>query len=681
MPEDRYKYFRIEARELVEGLVKGVLELETTSGTDAVVARLLRLAHTLKGAARIVKLASVAQHAHQIEEILEPFRAVKTLVARDRINALLAELDAISSALKRIELVDAPVGANPPAQEQAFETVRVGITEIDAILEGVAEASAHVHALRANGDRLERSRQLIELLLDQLGPRQVARGVSTAALARSYPLLEELKDSLSGVGRDTSARLEQIDAELTQMREAAGKLRLHPVSSLFGALERAARDAAQSLDKSVSFKASGGEIRVDAPVLTAVRDALSHAIRNAVAHGIESDAERERAGKPASGLVELTVERRGNRAAFRCTDDGRGIDVAALRSVAVERGLLSAAQAQGLDVDGVYELLLNGRLSTTRTVSELSGRGIGLNVVREIGQRLNGEVKIESEPGRGTTLEISVPISLASLPVLVVGAAESAAALPLDAIRETFRLPDTEITRTSEGESIVRGGKLIPFRPLGELLDDGRARARAATWSVVVVASASALVALGVDRLQGATTRVVKPLPAWLELDPIVAGASFDVAGNPELVLDPNGLVAAAKTKGTAPPLPTRAARLPVLIIDDSLTTRMLEQSILESAGYAVELATSAEEGLSKAKLKRYGLFLVDVEMPGMSGFEFVTETKRDAGLREIPAILVTSRAAPEDRARGKQVGAYAYVIKGEFDQSYLLKTIRELLG
>jgi two-component system chemotaxis sensor kinase CheA len=186
--------------------------------------------------------------------------------------------------------------------------------------------------------------------------------------------------------------------------------------------------------------------------------------------------------------------------------------------------------------------------------------------------------------------------------------------------------------------------------------------------------------AVGVDRLRGIVNTVMRSLPSWAEADAAVAGASLDAEGNAQLVLDPAGLVAAAHAaEGPVAEAPLRTA--PILVVDDSLTTRMLEQSILEAAGYEVDLATSAEEALIKARDRRYGLFLVDVEMPGMDGFQFVSFTRADPVLRATPAILVTSRASAEDRRRGQDAGAHAYVVKGDFDQASLLRTIGELVG
>jgi two-component system chemotaxis sensor kinase CheA len=407
-----------------------------------------------------------------------------------------------------------------------------------------------------------------------------------------------------------------------------------------------------------------------------------HVVRNAVAHGIESEAERLAARKPLAGRITVSVERRGHRIAFLCRDDGRGIDVEAVRRVAVRRGLLPSGAAASPDAQEIFRLLLQGGLTTASALTEVSGRGVGLDVVRETAARLKGEVTLRSERGLGATIEICVPVSLSSVPALVVDAAGISASIPLDAVRRTLRLAESDIARSRESDSIVYEGNVIPFVPLATLLrrpassDRGRRH-----WSAVVVRSGAALAAVGVDRLTGTASVLVRPLPAHGEVDAVVAGATLDAGGDPQLVLDPEALVLAAKMERVARAEPDAGPRLPLLVVDDSLTTRMLEQSILESAGYEVELATSAEDALGKAKGKRYGLFIVDVEMPGMSGFEFVAHTRADPILREIPAILVTSRGSAEDRQRGRDAGARGYVVKGEFDQGHLLQTIRDLIG
>jgi two-component system chemotaxis sensor kinase CheA len=296
--------------------------------------------------------------------------------------------------------------------------------------------------------------------------------------------------------------------------------------------------------------------------------------------------------------------------------------------------------------------------------------------------RLKGTVDVRSQKGAGTEVEVSVPVSLASVGALLVAAGGITASVPLDSVERTLRVAERDIVSTGSAESIVVDGQAIPFRRLAAILrPEAPTPNRAATTTALVLRAGAQRAAVGVDRLLGAADVVVRPLPAWMTGIEGVDGASLDAHGKPRLALDPQSLVAAAHATTERAREPKAALRAPILVVDDSLTTRMLEQSILESAGYAVELASSAEEGLSKARETRYGIFLVDVEMPGMDGFEFVQRTRADAALRQTPAILVTSRNGPEDRRRGEDAGASEYIVKSEFDQRHLLETIRKLLG
>jgi two-component system chemotaxis sensor kinase CheA len=238
-----------------------------------------------------------------------------------------------------------------------------------------------------------------------------------------------------------------------------------------------------------------------------------------------------------------------------------------------------------------------------------------------------------------------------------------------------------DIARSPQGDSILLEGMAIPLFFLAENLRAEGSTSRESAYPAIVIQAGNGRAALGVDRLYGAGHVMMRPLPPLCVADAVVAGTTLDAEGNPRLVLDPSALIDAARlSKGrAAEPVGTR--HLPILVIDDSLTTRMLEQSILESAGYEVDLAISGEEALEKARVQKYALFIVDVEMPGMSGFEFIEKSRADAFLNDVPAILVTSRDAPEDRLRGQQVGARAYIVKGQFDQGRLLQTIAELMG
>jgi two-component system chemotaxis sensor kinase CheA len=471
-----------------------------------------------------------------------------------------------------------------------------------------------------------------------------------------------------------------MDRELRQLREAAERLRLVPAANLFTALERTVLDTARAQSKLVTFRGSGSDIRLDAQVLDAIQGALVQIMRNAVAHGIEPSDERIRAGKAAAGSVSVVITRRDRRIVFSCTDDGRGVDLEAVRRIASQRGLVGSVSEEKV-ADEIMPVLLRGGISTSKTVTEESGRGIGLDVVREAAERLDGEVACRSEPGRGTTFEIVIPPSLSSMDALIVETEGSGGivAIPLDSVRATRRTTASEITFAPPAASMLHGDRAIPFLPLATALD-GTAWSAEQSWAAVIVAEGDALAAIGVERLLGTAKIVVRPLPQPITASPIVTAAALDADGNPQIILDPSGLIAAAR-RGRPAELAAPSAKRTVLVVDDSLTTRMLERSILESAGYEVDLAVSAEDALERLRDRRYALILVDVEMPGMDGFTFVERLRTDAKSRDIPAILVTSLAAPEHRRRGREVGAQGYIVKSEFDQAELLSMIEPMMA
>jgi two-component system chemotaxis sensor kinase CheA len=688
MARDPYRYFRVEAKEIVERLSRGVLELDQGKTEKEAVAQLLRLAHTLKGAAHVVKQAEIARLAHQIEENLLPFGDGKLPVSVSCVRDLLHQIDSIATQLAQLgpEQTSPAARTEPgtPPAEEAFDSLRVEIGEMDALLESVSEMSVQLAGLKAKLTALEEAESLAALLSGYFS-KQAAGPTARTAMPASKARV--LADDLQAMTRATydglSAGVEQLQRELTEVRDVASQLRLVPASVLFLPLQRAIRHAAEALNKQVEFETSGGEHRLDAHVLAAVRDLLLHVVRNAVAHGIEPPTARAAAGKATAGKIVLRVERRGNRVAFACRDDGRGFDVAALRRAAVARGLISAEEAEKFSSDEIIRVIFRGGVTTTGNADEVSGRGIGLDVVRQTAAALKADLNVHTESGRGTAIELCVPVSLLSLDAIRVASGGVQASVPMDAVHQTVRVQPGDVARTASGEALLFEGKTIPYITLERTLsrEAGRPRSGTGRASALVIASGGELAALGVDRLVGAGAVVLRPIPAFAGVDPVVAGAFLDAEGNPQLVLDPAAIVAAAHAQTDVPGSFAEPPKPVVLVIDDSVTSRMLQQSILESAGMEVDLAASGEEALQKCRERNYSLFLVDVEMPGMDGFEFIERTQRDSGLRGVPAILVSSRSSAADRKRGREAGARAYMVKSEFDQANLLRMIRQLVN
>jgi two-component system chemotaxis sensor kinase CheA len=685
MSADPYRYFRVEAADLLAELRKGALDLSRGENAAAPVRRLLRASHTFKSAARVVRLVALGDRAHAMEDLLAPLRDREAPASAEVTDALEAHLAVIEEGLAAIA-IEAPsrdLGAagptstshDDPTGRDAVRVLRAEVSEVDELVEGLGTAHVEVGALRESLAELAHARQLAEVLVSQLAPRATT---SPEVRAHAHALAGDIRGALGDLERMLAAGIERVTRELGESREAAERLRLVPAGVLLDALERTTLDAGRAVGRRVRFHATGREVRLDAHVLALAQDALVQIVRNAVAHGLESEAERSRAGKPIEGLVTITIERRAGRLVLGCRDDGRGVDLEGVRRAARRKGVLPSGTGPE-SAEALLGMLISGGLSTSTQVTAIAGRGIGMDVVRSAAARLGGEVRVRTQPGHGTDVELVVPLALSALDVLLVRIHEQTFGFAIDAVRATRRVLPGEVAATAEGEAIIDGGRAIPFASLARCLGLATREGSASATSAVVVRGASDEAALGVDRLLGTAHLLLRPVPELAPVDDTVAGVALDAAGDAIIVLDATRVV--ARARGAPRRVASAREVLPILVVDDSLTTRMLEQSILESAGYRVELATSGEDALAKLALARYALMLVDVEMPGIDGFEVIRRVRADASVRELPAILVTSRDAPEDRALGRTVGANDYVVKGEFDQSLLLARIRELVA
>ncbi|MFL5344982.1 MAG: response regulator [Hyalangium sp.] len=677
-----FNHFQIEARELLEQLGQGFVSLQQGAEDARVVPQLFRWAHTLKGAAQVVKQARLAEMAHAVEDALAPYRDRGEPLPREAAGEFLQLVGQMRAALAELSspaplvVEAAPTGAAP-------ETVRVELAALDELLDGVAEAVVQLGGLRQAVEAVGQARHAAEGLLEQL----TAPAASSATpaerarwLSRTLAVAEGLNTALSQAGRWLDGGLGKAESELVQLRDASHALRLVPAASLSAPLGLAAHEAAASLGKRVSLELEGGDVRLDGHVLADVRQALLHVVRNAVDHGLEAPDERIALGKPELGQLSLRVERRGARVRFTCEDDGHGVNLERVRGAAVEQGLVTPEEAEALEDQALLELLFRAGFSTAPTVTDMSGRGVGLDVLRDTARKLKGEASVTSQAGQGTRITLEVPVSLTSQEVLEAEAAGQRVLLPLHALTASVRLPGEALTWIGPRATFSHEGRAIPFLPLTAALGQPEA-ARGRPWSAVLLGKGAEQVAVGMDRLHGIRRVVVKPLPTSVPVLPLVTGASFDAQGEPLLVLDVTGLAHQVRQGAVTTAEPRVAQRRRILVIDDSVTTRMLEQSILESAGYAVELAASGEEGLDRALRSNYSLIIVDVEMPGMSGLELTRILRATPSLATLPIIMVSSMAAEEARRRGREAGISAYIVKGEFDQQGFLDTVARLSG
>jgi two-component system chemotaxis sensor kinase CheA len=460
--KDPLRFFRLEAREISEDLGRTVLALEKSPGSGQV-ARLLRLAHTLKGASAVVKQRAIAEQAHVLEDLLVGFRGREDTVTRDDIERILKLTDAIAGSV-------AILNATPePGRQQSTiveETVAAGSAigaDVDALLEMLSEAGVLMRSARQAFGLAEQARYLSAQLGEAIAD---TRAQTSGNGLKAQSLSEELRNTLNRLDQKLKSSLDMAEREMAQAHSAAERLRLLPCSAVLSSVERAVRDTAASLGKEVAFVSTGGDARLDAGVLGLVQRALLQLVRNAVAHGIESADDRSRAGKPRQGRVEISIARRGNRVAFVCRDDGRGIDMEAVRRAAQQAGKL-ASDAPAGGQDELVNLLFKGGVSTAGAVTELSGRGVGLDIAREVSVRLGGEISARTAQGQGTEIELLVPASLSAMDALLVETDGTVCAIPLDAVRGSLKLLAGDVVRTPHGDSIALGSgnsALMPAR-------------------------------------------------------------------------------------------------------------------------------------------------------------------------------------------------------------------------
>ncbi len=673
MAKDPYKYFRIESQELLEGLTQGFLDLDKGKDPE-LVQRLFRLAHTFKGASRVVRRADIADRAHELEDVLAPHRDSGGPVESDAIDRGLALVGRIRELVETLD--------NEPksrvAQEERVpaiatrEGVSVSVRDLDRLLQVAVDAH------RGASSTARRLREMDSLLVAiKRSVQQLAEGADRGQNERLLGLIAEM----DGVQRAIEEKNDSLVNVLGEVRDSATSMRLVPVRSLTTDLEQIARTASRALSRKVRFETKIGATHLDARIHAGVREAMVHLVQNAIAHGIEPVEERKRRGKDPEGCIVLGFERKGPRLIATCSDDGRGLDFDRIKEALVRRGDLTVLQAEDIGEVALGELVLRDEVSTAEQISGVAGRGVGLGAAKSAVNTLRGELSLSTEKGRGTTFTLDVPFTLSALDALSVSSGGIGAYIPLDSVQRALKIRGTDVRREEGRDQLLVENALVPFVSMERVLGPGLFPGERSMQAAVLVRSERGSVALGVERIGAAHSIVTQNVPSHALAHEIVQAVALDESGIPVLVLSPGALVENTDAFPAAPaPAARRTAKKPILVVDDSLTTRMLEQSILESAGYEVDLAVSGVEALRKAQEKRYGAFVVDVEMPEMNGFEFLEHVAADPHLKDIPSILVTSLDSPEHKRRGMQVGARAYMVKSDFDQEVLLEYMRRFV-
>jgi two-component system chemotaxis sensor kinase CheA len=506
----------------------------------------------------------------------------------------------------------------------------------------------------------------------------------------SQTQLHEMQNLVNDMSRQYASDTTYMGMVIDDLEQEIKRVRMLPLTTITGPFGRMVRDLAQAARKEAVLDIVGADTELDKQVLEQIKDPLVHLLRNAVDHGLEPPKRREVMGKPRVGRIILAAEQLGKNILIHVADDGAGLDFGAIRESIARRGVLDIDSLTEADLK---EAIFQAGVSTSPIITDISGRGVGLDIVRRNIEALRGTVDVRSEPGKGTTFSLTLPLRLASSRGLLVRAAGETFAIPLNNILKIEAYTPDEIISLEGQDTIRYGGQPLTLVPLSDVLElppHGGEREGEEDILVVVVAAAERRMAFAIDELVGEQEMVIKSLGKQLSRVGGVTGAT--VLGNRQvvLVLNVSDLIKLAmrgKRRSVLDSLiapesmPSERAERHILVVDDSITTRTLEKNILEAAGYTVRLATDGQEALSDIAASGVpDLIVTDVAMPRMNGFELTRHIKDDEHMGSTPVILVTSLDSDEDKARGIEVGADAYIVKSGFDQDNLLETIEQLI-
>lgn len=707
--------FRAEAETQCAVLTGDLLALEKSENPAPLLENLMRAAHSLKGAARIVGLDKAVSVAHAMEDRFVEAQKTNAVPGAAMMDVMLkgvdllrqiaglakgapsdGEIEEFAEACKNAVFdFSQKAPASPSAsveqetQEEVIERrrdVRLDSARLDNLL-GLAGQAVVASRQKDNGFDMLRialrhlQASLAEASSDASRQQEVLRQASVSLL-RARSLLAELAES-----RDVAER--RLARLCSRIYDETLACRLRPFGDIVPGLHRMARDLARQLGKEVRFEISGESAEVDRDILDRLDGPLSHLIRNALDHGVEAPDVREAAGKQREGVLEISARHHAGWLVVAISDDGRGPSFDAIKSAVVSRGFAAENLVAQMSEAELLEFLLLPGFSLRGKVTEISGRGVGLDAVRAMAHGAGGSLRIGRSQTGGFLCEIILPVSLSLVRALIVEIGDDYFAIPLSRVERVLHVEASEIHAVAGRQHILTENGRVEILSAARVMDLEEGPAATPVRPVVIMSGAQGSIGLSFDKLTGQRELSLQRLDSWLGRMQDVSATALLENGDPVVVLDADDLaVTAAHFSSGSRYRPLEAADRSassstkrILVADDSLTVRELERKLLASRGYAVETAVDGADAWHALRASSFDLLVTDIDMPRLDGIELVKMVRADPRLRDVPVVVVSYKDREEDRARGLEAGADFYLPKSSYQDESLLNAVKELIG
>ncbi|NER80193.1 MAG: response regulator [Leptolyngbya sp. SIO1D8] len=634
--------------------------------------------------AKLRKISNARHAAHiPIEQLLHDLRAAIAAPTPTE-NALLLNPTQLLPPMVREETL-----APTPRVENLSqrETVRVQTRDLDTLMAQAEELAVTRIQIAQTSTQTD---QLMTLWEEWQTQKQ--KSASAEPDAPSYEeRLENLILNLKTTVQQNSSKLELVAEDL---RDRIRKLQLLPLSTLFQPLPRTVRDLAKQQSKEVNLILEGEDTLADKRLLEGIKDALMHLVRNAIDHGIEPPEERIAASKSPTATLRVKAYQTAISLTIEITDDGQGLNLEHIKQTAIKQGLYQPEELEAMPISQIQELIMAPGFSTRTFITEISGRGVGLDVVRTQVERLKGSIQIDSTPGQGCTFRLQLSTALSTVNVVLVKIEGITFALPIEFLQMTLMVSPQEIVKTDGQDTLILGEQSIPVADLADVLELSKSPIYKWLAQPNPVESDRRLCVLFkigdeqagffVDQLIDQQEVVRKPLSPLLKRIRNVAGATLLGTGDICMILNPPDLIKSLQRQPHSEPLavtkPTTLHQPVILLVEDSPLVRIQEKRLFEGAGYEVVTATNGLEGYNTLKTRQFDAVVSDVEMPKIDGFSLVAKIRQHPEHYDLPIILVTTLDSAEDRQKGAEAGANAYILKGHFNQDALLETLGRLI-